>query len=143
VADDVSFSVEEGEAVGIIGSNGAGKTSLFNLISGDLAPNSGRVEFRGKDITSLRTRDRNHLGIARTYQVPLPFVGLTVFENVLVGALFSERHSDTSPEERSMEVLRHTGLLHRAGSLAATLTLLDRKRLELARALATTLDFCF
>jgi branched-chain amino acid transport system ATP-binding protein len=137
VADDISFSVGADEAVGIIGPNGAGKTSLFNLISGDLLPTSGRIAFRGQDVTALGSRRRSHLGIARTYQVPLPFTGLSVFENVLVGAIFSGGGSDATAEYHSLDVLQKTGLGHRADALAGSLSLLDRKRLELARALAT------
>jgi len=137
VADNVSFNIKAGEAVGIIGPNGAGKTSLFNLIGGDLAPDSGRIEIDRNDATGLSTRQRSRLGVARTYQVPLPFIGLSVFENVLVAAVFSAKPAGESAEDRSIEVLSRTGLLHRVDSLAGTLTLLDRKRLELARALAT------
>lgn len=137
VADNVSFSVGADEAVGIIGPNGAGKTSLFNLISGDLSPSSGTIEFNNRDVTALGSRRRSHLGIARTYQVPLPFTGLTVFENVLVGAMFGAGHSDLSPEQRATRILGQTGLAHRAETVAGSLSLLDRKRLELARALST------
>lgn len=137
VADNVSFSVKPNEAVGIIGPNGAGKTSLFNLISGDLAPSAGTIEFAGQDVTAMGARRRSHLGIARTYQVPLPFTGLTVMENVLVGAIFSGGPADTTPEELAADVLCRTGLDHRRNQLAGSLSLLDRKRLELARALAT------
>ncbi len=136
VADNISFSVGAGEAVGIIGPNGAGKTSLFNLISGDLLPSAGRIEFLGNDVTILGSRRRSHLGIARTYQVPLPFTGLSVFENVLVGAMFSGG-GDVVPEDHCLDVLAKTGLIHRADALAGSLSLLDRKRLELARALST------
>lgn len=135
VADDISFSVGTGEAVGIIGPNGAGKTSLFNLISGDLLPSSGHIAFLGKDVTVLGSRRRSHLGIARTYQVPLPFTGLSVYENVLVGAMFSG--GDIVPADHSLDVLEKTGLIQRADALAGSLSLLDRKRLELARALST------
>lgn len=137
VAENVSFSVPFGSAVGIIGPNGAGKTSLFNLISGDLSPTSGKIEFQGEDVTALGSRDRSRLGIARTYQVPLPFVGLTAFENVLVGATFAGDQHAAPPEERADTVLRRVGLAHRSDILAGSLSLLDRKRLELARALAT------
>jgi len=137
VADNVSFDVQHGDAVGIIGPNGAGKTSLFNLITGDLSPASGTILLDKTDVTKLATRQRSRLGIARTYQIPLPFVGLSVFENVLVGGIFAARYGDQSPEQLCMDVLRQTGLSHRADSIAGTLSLLDRKRLELARALAT------
>lgn len=136
VADNISFSVGAGEAVGIIGPNGAGKTSLFNLVSGDLLPTAGRIEFLEKDVTGFGSRSRSHLGIARTYQVPLPFTGLSVFENVLLGAMFSGG-SDIVPEDHALDVLGKTGLIHRVDALAGSLSLLDRKRLELARALST------
>lgn len=138
VAEDISFSVADGEAIGIIGPNGAGKTSLFNLISGDIAPSAGTISLAGNDVTQLGSRSRCHLGIARTYQVPLPFTGLTVLENVLVGAIFSGKQNARSPEELATEVLQRTGLDHRRNQLAGSLSLLDRKRLELARALATS-----
>ena len=138
VAEDISFSVTDGEAIGIIGPNGAGKTSLFNLISGDIAPSAGTISLAGNDVTQLGSRSRCHLGIARTYQVPLPFTGLTVLENVLVGAIFSGKQNARSPEELAAEVLQRTGLDHRRNQLAGSLSLLDRKRLELARALATS-----
>lgn len=138
VAEDISFSVTDGEAIGIIGPNGAGKTSLFNLISGDIAPSAGTISLAGNDVTQLGSRSRCHLGIARTYQVPLPFTGLTVLENVLVGAIFSGKQNARSPEELAAEVLERTGLDHRRNQLAGSLSLLDRKRLELARALATS-----
>lgn len=136
VADNVTFSVNAGEAVGIIGPNGAGKTSLFNLISGELLPTAGQIEFLGNKVTALGSRRRSHLGIARTYQVPLPFTGLSVFENVLVGAMFSGGGGG-APEDHAKHVLEKTGLAHRADVLAGSLSLLDRKRLELARALST------
>ncbi len=137
VAENISFSVADHEAIGIIGPNGAGKTSLFNLISGDIAPSAGTISFAGHDVTKLGSRRRSHLGIARTYQVPLPFAGLTVLENVLVGAVFSGKPALQSPEALATEVLQRTGLDHRRNQLAGSLSLLDRKRLELARALAT------
>jgi branched-chain amino acid transport system ATP-binding protein len=121
VTQDLSLEVKSGEIVGILGPNGAGKTTLFNLITGTVSPNSGRVVFDGRDVTALDSSQRCRLGISRSFQVPHPFVGMTVFENV---------------EKRALDVMRLTGMGARANSRAGALTLLERKRLELARALA-------
>jgi branched-chain amino acid transport system ATP-binding protein len=140
VTDDLSFEVASGEAlgVGVIGPNGAGKTTMFNLVSGDVTPDRGRILFDGADITAWSSHRRCAAGIARTYQIPLPFTGMTVFENVLVGATFARRRPERDAEDLGIALLRRTGLLQQANLLAGTLTLLDRKRLELARALATS-----
>ena len=138
VTDNISFSVATGEAVGIVGPNGAGKTSLLNLVAGDLRPESGSVSFDDRNITKLNANARCQLGIGRTSQIPRPFEGLTVFENVLVGATFgSGSRLRGSHEVAAAEALERTGLSRRANVLAGSLTLLERKRLELARALAT------
>ena len=137
VTDDFGLDVAKGEIVGILGPNGAGKTTLFNLIAGTVKPDRGRVSFNGKDISSLGVSDRCRRGISRSFQIPHPFGGMTVFENILVGATFG-RHADaTGPEARAAEVLGLTGLAPKANLLAGSLTLLERKRLEMARALAT------
>jgi len=137
VADSISLSVAEGETLGVLGPNGAGKTTLFNLISGDLRADAGRVSFGGRDITQEPPYRRCRLGIGRSYQIPQPFGAMTVFENLVAAASFGrgQRESDTYPS--AVEILRATGLLGKANRLAGSLTLLDRKRLELARALAT------
>jgi branched-chain amino acid transport system ATP-binding protein len=138
VADGLSLSLARGEILGVVGPNGAGKTSMLNLISGDLRPNRGRILLDGADISQLAVHARSRLGIGRTYQVPLPFDGMTVFENVLVGATFAGRgRHDGDPAGIAVEVLARTELLRHANLPAARLPLLDRKRLELARALAT------
>jgi len=138
VTDDLSFVVGKGEALGVLGPNGAGKTTVFNLITGGLAPDSGRIRFNGGDITKLSAHKRCRAGIGRSYQVALPFEGMTVFENLLVGAMYGGgRHSSSQANDRCVELLDRTGLLDKANRLAGSLTLLDRKRLELARALAT------
>ena len=137
VADAISFGVTEGEAVGIVGPNGAGKTTLFSLIGGALRPDRGRVRLLGKDITDASPQARCAAGIARTHQVPRPFGRLTVFENVLVGACFATPRSEKDAVDLCGAVLETTGLLRHANKLAGALPLLDRKRLELARALAT------
>jgi branched-chain amino acid transport system ATP-binding protein len=135
--DDVSLTVEEGEALGIVGPNGAGKTTLLNVISGSLRADRGRVVFAGRDITRLAGHDHCRAGIARTFQIPRPFAGLTAFENVLVGATYGRGASDLNAQRVCTEALERARLLEKANSLAGRLTLLERKRLELARALAT------
>jgi branched-chain amino acid transport system ATP-binding protein len=136
VTEELSLDVSTGEIVGILGPNGAGKTTLFNLIAGTVQPNSGRVLFRGQDITGLDVSARCRQGISRSFQIPHPFAGMTVFENVLVGATFG-RVAAAGAEARAAAVLELTGLKPKANNLAGSLTLLERKRLELARALAT------
>ena len=138
VTDCLSFEVSKGEALGVLGPNGAGKTTVFNLITGGLAPDSGAIRFNGQDITRLAPHRRCRAGIGRSYQVALPFEGMTVFENLLVGAMYgAERHSPAEANDRCVDLLDRTNLLDKANRLAGSLTLLDRKRLELARALAT------
>lgn len=136
-ADNVVLAVREGEALGIVGPNGAGKSSLFNLITGDLAPDAGEVRLNGRNVTRLSPHQRCKLGIARSYQIPHPFENLTVFENLLVGAAFGQDKQERDVADLCGRVLERTGLLHRANVPAGSLTLLERKRLELARALAT------
>jgi branched-chain amino acid transport system ATP-binding protein len=137
VIDNLSFSVSPGETLGILGPNGAGKTTLFNLISGDVRPDAGQVRFADTEITALAPHRRCRLGIGRSYQVPHPFIGMTVFENLLVAATFGGERHERAAYDICVEVLRKTGLHKKANTLAGSLTLLDRKRLELARALAT------
>jgi len=137
VTDQLSLEVRRGEALGIIGPNGAGKTTLMNLIAGDVAVSGGRIVFGGRDITALPPSARCRAGIARSYQIPHPFAGLTVYENVLVGATFGAHRSEVQARPLALQVLERTGLAGKANCLAGALPLLDRKRLELARALAT------
>ena len=134
--DGVSLTVENGEALAVIGPNGAGKTTMFNLISGDTAPSRGHISFDGTDITTLPPYARSRLGIGRSYQIPHPFANMTVFENLLVGAIFGGRAAEQESYRRCSDILKITGLYSRANVPAGTLTLLQRKRLELARALA-------
>jgi len=136
VTDDVSFTLEDGVALGIIGPNGAGKSTLFNLISGTHRVNEGRVRFLGQDVTQTGAAERCRAGIARSFQIPHPFIGMTVYENLLVADAFGTTQGH-SPEERCREILDQTGLLQKANQPAGSLMLLERKRLELARALAT------
>jgi branched-chain amino acid transport system ATP-binding protein len=140
VTDSLSLDVEAGEILGILGPNGAGKTTLFNLIAGTVRADTGRIRFRDQDITGTDVSQRCHLGISRSFQIPHPFTGMTVFENVLVGATFGRHATASGPEARAAEVLELTGLKPKANLLAGSLTLLERKRLELARALATDPD---
>jgi branched-chain amino acid transport system ATP-binding protein len=134
--DGVSLAVESGEALAVIGPNGAGKSSMFNLITGDVAPNAGRVLFDGTDVTAMAPHARSRLGIGRSYQIPHPFANMTVFENLLVGAIFGGGESERESYKRCRDVLKITGLYSKANVPARTLTLLQRKRLEMARALA-------
>lgn len=137
VADDLSFSVAEGEALGILGPNGAGKTSLFNLITGALPADSGKILFRNKDITRTPAAVRTKNGIARSFQIPKPFVGMSVFENCLVAATQAASLGKHAAQHHVIGVLEDTGLIDKANHHAGQLTLLDRKRLEMARALST------
>ena len=138
VADAIDLAVEEGEALGIIGPNGAGKTSLFNLVAGTVAVDTGTVVFAGRDVTRLDAAARCRLGISRSFQIPHPFAGMTVFENLVVGAAFGGGLAERDAYGKAVEVLRLTGLAAKANALAGSLTLLERKRLEMARALATS-----
>lgn len=135
VADALSYEVDEGAALGVIGPNGAGKTSMFNLITGTLAPDSGTIRFEGRDLTRSNAAARSRGGIARSFQVPQPFSHLTVFENAMVAATQAAGLSGRKAEVLCLEVLDQTGLLAKANTVSGGLTLLDRKRLELTRAL--------
>ena len=137
VADGLSLEVAAGEALGVVGPNGAGKTSLFAVMSGDLSPNAGDVRFEGRSIRRLDAALRCRLGIGRTYQVPRPFQDMTVFENVLMAAQQGARERGQAGHELAASALERTGLRDRANRPAGELGLLQRKRLELARALAT------
>jgi branched-chain amino acid transport system ATP-binding protein len=134
--DDINVVVESGEALAVIGPNGAGKTTLFNLISGDVAATRGHIEFQGADVTAKAPHARCRLGIGRSYQIPHPFANMTVFENLLVGAIFGGGATEWESYRRCSDVLKLTGLYDKANMPARTLTLLQRKRLEMARALA-------
>jgi branched-chain amino acid transport system ATP-binding protein len=135
VTDAVSFAVKKGEIVGILGPNGAGKTTLFNLIAGTVAPDAGTVTFKDQDVSRLNAAARCKMGVSRSFQVPHPFNGMTVFENILVGAAFGRAATD--PEAHALKVMELTGMKPKANKLAGSITLLERKRLEMARALAT------
>jgi len=137
VASDIDLSLERGEALGIIGPNGAGKSTLFNLITGMLRPDRGRIVLEGRDITTLPPEQRCRAGLGRSFQIPLPFEHLSVFENLSVAALFGGGMSQAEAVQVCGETLALTGLEPKANLRAGSLSLLDRKRLELARALAT------
>jgi branched-chain amino acid transport system ATP-binding protein len=137
IADGLDLALAEGEALGIIGPNGAGKTTLFGIMTGTIAPDAGRVVFAGADVTRLPPPQRCVLGMARSFQIPQPFGGMTVFENLVVAAAFGDRRRERDGYGDCMDILDRCGLASRANAHAGTLTLLDRKRLELARALAT------
>ena len=136
VLEGVNLALKQGEAVGIVGPNGAGKTTLLNVLSGSLAPDTGSIVFRNRDVTSKGAAERCKLGIARTHQVPRPFAGMTVFENVLVGATAGGRRRGAEAYDLCLHVLDQTALTPLANRRAERLGLLQRKRLELARALA-------
>jgi branched-chain amino acid transport system ATP-binding protein len=137
VLESVTLEVNRGSAVGIVGPNGAGKTTLLDLLAGALAPDHGTVAFNGREVTRLGAAARCRLGLARTHQIPRPFTGMTVFENVLVAATMGDRLRGAAAHERSIEALGLTDMEALANRRAAALGLLDRKRLELARAVAT------
>jgi branched-chain amino acid transport system ATP-binding protein len=137
VASDIDLSLASGEALGIIGPNGAGKSTLFNLITGMLRPDRGRILLEGRDITALAPEQRCRAGLGRSFQIPLPFEHLSVFENLSVAALFGGGMSQVEAVQLCGETLALTGLEAKANLRAGSLSLLDRKRLELARALAT------
>jgi branched-chain amino acid transport system ATP-binding protein len=137
VIDGVDFTLRDREAVGIVGPNGAGKTTLLNVLSGALRPNDGRITFAGRDVTRFTAARRCRLGIGRAHQIPRPFDGMTVFENVFVGAATGAGLRRSHAYHRVIDSLEQCGLSGAANRRAASLGLLDRKRLELARALAT------
>jgi branched-chain amino acid transport system ATP-binding protein len=135
--DGVELEVARGEALGIIGPNGAGKSTLFNLITGLLKPDSGIIHFDGNDITQAPPRARCIAGIGRSFQIPHPFENLTVFENLLVAAIHGRRQREADVVDACGDILARTSLIAFANRRAGALNLLGRKRLELARALAS------
>jgi branched-chain amino acid transport system ATP-binding protein len=137
IAEAIDLELGEGEALGIIGPNGAGKTTLFGIISGTLSPDSGRVFYAGADITAMPPARRCTMGIGRSFQIPLPFGGMSVFENLVVASAFGGGRRERDAYQSCMEILDRCGLADKANRQAGSLGLLDRKRLELARALAT------
>ena len=137
VTDGVSLRVPEGEALGIVGPNGAGKSTLFNLVTGTVAADAGAIRIAGRDVTREPAARRCVLGVGRSFQIPRPFAGLTVYENLAVAAAFGRGRAERDGVGDCARVLERCGLLGRANRPAGSLSLLERKRLELARALAT------
>lgn len=137
VYKDISLELRRGEIVGLMGPNGAGKTTLLNLISGEYKPNSGKIFFNGLDITGLPPHRICHLGISRTYQIPLPFENLTVLQNVVLASMYGGGLSKSSSEKEAERILELVGLASKRDVLARDLTVVTLKTLELARALAT------
>jgi branched-chain amino acid transport system ATP-binding protein len=136
VTDCVSMELDAGQTVGILGPNGAGKSTLFALIAGTLRPSGGTVHWCGHNISALPASRRCRLGIGRSFQIPHPFIGMSVYENLLVAASIGDPTMRTS-QHRCRDILEQTGLAAKADAPAGTLSLLERKRLELARAMAT------
>jgi len=131
-----SFTVPEGSINALIGPNGAGKTTIFNLVAGAFPPDSGKIEFLGKEIQGLRPDQVCAAGIGRTFQIVKPFAGLSVLDNVIVGALLRSK-TVSAAKSYAAEIIEKLGLGPKRDLLASSLTLPDRKRLEVARALAT------
>lgn len=135
--DNVNFQMQPNEILGLMGANGAGKTTLFSMLAGNVAPSSGEIRFEGKPVPA-RPEKANRLGIARTFQIVRPFPNLTVLENCMVGALYGRQRMGLKPGRAAcLEILNETGLAPYANHPAHTLNLARRKRLEIARALAT------
>jgi branched-chain amino acid transport system ATP-binding protein len=137
VIHDVGFEVRNNEVLGILGPNGAGKTTLFNLISGDLKLDAGELLFAGAVLQHEPPYKRCKRGIGRTYQIPKPYGGMTTFENLMVAAMFGASRSERSANDHCSQILEDCGLADKANKTAGSLTLLDRKRLEMARAMAS------
>ncbi|WP_299473305.1 ABC transporter ATP-binding protein [uncultured Roseibium sp.] len=135
VADELSYRLDQGEALGVIGPNGAGKTSMFNLITGTVRADHGQILFNGTDVTRMSAARRCRIGIARSFQIPQPFGNMTVFENVLVAATHGAKLQSAMADKHCLDMLQLTGLIDKANDVSGSLTLLGRKRLELARAL--------
>ena len=134
---NMSFDIRAGEALGLMGPNGAGKSTLLNLIFGEYKPDSGRIKFKGHDITGLAPHRVCHLGIARTYQIPQPFVNLTALQNTMVAAEYGRGLSKAAAESEAPKVLDMVDLLEKKDVFARDLAAITLKRLELARALAS------
>ncbi len=138
ILNDLSFTVEEGQVYGVIGPNGSGKTTMFNALIGLIKPTSGRIIFDGVDITRMSANVRCKMGLGRTFQVPRPFENMSLYENVLVAAVHGGSNSERFARDLALSSLKMTGLYDKREIRAGELTLLDRKRLEIARALGTS-----
>jgi len=139
VLHDITFRIEQGEVVGLIGPNGAGKTTLFNVLSGFYRSKTGAIRFKGEEISRLNPEDICRKGLCRTFQITKPFSNLTVFNNVVIGALSRER-GIRQAEKKADEILDLVEMTSKRDLLGRSLTIADRKRLEVARALATSPD---
>ncbi len=137
VLSNLDLDVQDNEVLGILGPNGAGKSTLFNVVAGVIDANSGQIFYRGRDIGRLPAWSRCRAGIARTYQIPKPFGHMSVFENVLVASVHGSGASVSEAKKHSKATLERVGLAHLSRNVAGSLRLLDLKRLELARALAS------
>lgn len=137
ILNDLSFEVKRGEVFGVIGPNGCGKTTMFNALIGLIIPTKGEIIYDGQNITKMSAATRCHKGIGRTYQVPRPFEGMSVYENVLVAAVHGAGHSEKEGNKVALDALKLTELYDKREVRSGELTLLDRKRLEIARALGT------
>jgi branched-chain amino acid transport system ATP-binding protein len=140
VLDGLSFHVNENEVLGIIGPNGAGKTVLLNILTGILKPDSGSILYKGREISRMKIVERTRLGIGRTFQVPRSFEGMSVYENVMVGGVYGKLFSEKEAGEKADDILCRIGLIEKRDLQAGTLSLLDRKRLEIGVALASDPD---
>jgi branched-chain amino acid transport system ATP-binding protein len=136
VVDNVSFTLERGECLAVIGPNGAGKTTLFNLLDRSTQPDSGTIALDGNDITRTAQYQRARLGVGRAFQIPRPFIGLSAYENVLTGLMHGSRLGGDRARHRAIEILEAVGLAGKRDQIAGSLALLDRKRLELAKAMS-------
>jgi branched-chain amino acid transport system ATP-binding protein len=137
VADGISFSLDARGCLGLVGPNGAGKSSLFEMLTGMVVPDEGSIRFDGRDVGQLAPHLRARAGIVRAFQIPRPFAELSVYENVLTAALYGAGLSGSIASQHAVEVLTKTNLLAHAREPAGRLRLLDRKRLELAKAIAS------
>lgn len=135
--NNISFDIQYGEFVGLMGPNGAGKTSLINAIAGTYKLDSGNIKFKGKNIVGIPPHKICRLGIARTYQVPQPFVNLTAMQNVMVAAMYASDVNKAEAQREAIRLLNVVGLEDKKGTLAKNMEEVTRKRLELARVLAT------
>lgn len=134
---DLSFDVQEGEVLGLMGPNGAGKSTLMNTISGEYRPSFGTIRFKNRDITDLPPHKICRLGIARTYQIPQPFINLTALQNIVVAAEYGRGLGKKAAESEALKILGRVGLLEKRDMFARDLSAITLKRLELARALAS------
>ena len=142
VAEDINFAIDPRCCIGLIGPNGAGKSSLFDMLTGIVAADGGLIRFQGRDISRLAPHLRAQMGIVRAFQIPRPFTQLSVYENVLTAASYGAGLSGLAAQRKAVEVLAVTGLLPLAELAAGHLRLLDRKRLELAKAMASQRSCC-